>query len=960
MRAGLDLEIDGSDKFIRSIREINSELRENYSSMRLSQDQMDKNASKVDRMTSKNVAYRRDLELQEEKVKTLRRELDELSSSEDTNTTALNNKKRSLNDAERVLGNYQKRVEETTRKIEDGTYKWEDFADKLDKSGKSFTSAGKKLLPASAAITGATGLAVKAASDWESAWAGVLKVTDGTPKQLDDIKEGIRELATELPYTAEEVAAVAEEAGKLGVKADDVLVFTETMLDMGVATDLTTTEAATKMAQFANIMNMPLDQVGLLGSSIVDLGNNFATTEPKIMDMALRLAGTGKQAGLSEAQVVAMAAAMSTVGIEAQAGGSSMSKLMAEMQLATQVGGDDLESFAKVAGITADEFKVAFEDDAANAILMFVDGLADAENQGTTAIKMLDDMGIKEVRLRDTLLRLTGANDVFRDSLVVSENAWSENSALTEEAAIRYETFESQLAGLKSTFNELAISFGELLLPVLKDLVDNLKDFINRINDMSEDSKKAILMIGGIIAVIGPLLIVIGKISTGIGALINLAIKLKPVFLAIGGAIKAVAGFVAGLSMGWLLLIAAIIAGVALIVMNWEKVKEITGSLFDFFKEKFDALKEWFTNLKDSVLEGFENFKVLMSEKISQVVEYIREKIVGIKEFFMEIGALIKEKLAEFVNWVIEVLRGPFEFIKNLGILIVALFAIMLEKIWNFLKPGIDKAKELIEVFSENIAQIFEKIKEAINIVIEWFKEHWNNMTQFAGEKATAFGERVKVIFENIKNFIRSVVDKVKLIWQTGVDFISMKIIEPIKTTFTNVFNKVYEIVNGVIDRIKRGFSVMAEAIKTTFVGVRDSIKNIFSVIGGVIKAPINGVITMVNGVIRSLNKIKVPKWVPGLGGAGINFSQIPMLAKGGNLLDGSAIIAESGPELLTSSGGRTTVTPLSDGGGAVKRELIDYDKLAKAMAKALTGVKFALDEDGFVGMIDNRLLEVV
>ena len=152
--------------------------------------------------------------------------------------------------------------------------------------------------------------------------------------------------------SATDISAVAEAAGQLGIKTPNVMKFTETMVKLGDTTNLSATEAASALAKFANITGTSADNYDRLGSVIVDLGNNFATTESDIVAMATRLASTGSLAGLSEPQIMALSAAMSSVGIEAEAGGSAMSKLIKQMQVSVETGSGQLQNFASVAGMT--------------------------------------------------------------------------------------------------------------------------------------------------------------------------------------------------------------------------------------------------------------------------------------------------------------------------------------------------------------------------------------------------------------------------------------------------------------------------------------------------------------------------------------------------------------------------------------------------------------------------------
>jgi TP901 family phage tail tape measure protein len=211
--------------------------------------------------------------------------------------------------------------------------------------------------------------------DFEEAFAGVRKTINATEKEFATFRHEILEMSKQIPVTVEEIAKVAESAGQLGIQKENILQFTRTMVDMSVATNLSNEEAATTLARIANITQMPQQNFDRLGSTIVALGNNLATTEAEITEMALRIAGAGHQVGLTEPQILSFAGALSSVGIQAEAGGSSIFRVMIGMADAVQKGGGKLNQFAKVAGMSSGEFKKAFQQDASAAILTFIEGL---------------------------------------------------------------------------------------------------------------------------------------------------------------------------------------------------------------------------------------------------------------------------------------------------------------------------------------------------------------------------------------------------------------------------------------------------------------------------------------------------------------------------------------------------------------------------------------------------------
>ena len=394
----------------------------------------------------------------------------------------------------------------------------------------------------------------QASMDFESAMTGVAKTTDLTDDELSAMSDAIKEMSTEIPATTEELAAIAESAGQLGIHKESLLDFTEIMAMLGTSTNMTADEAATSLSRLANITGMSQEDFDRLGATIVDLGNNLATTEKEIVDMSLRIAGAGAQVNMTEAEIMAFSGALSSVGIEAEAGGSAFSTLISNMSLAVQQGGDGLEQFADVAGMSASEFAAAFEEDAAGAIIQFIQGLGNMESEGRSAIAVLDDMGLSDIRMRDALLRAAGASDVFTNALQIGSNAWDENTALVNEATKRYATTQSQLTMMQNAYKNLKVAIGDAYTPALQKAYSVGTQVLNAVSQFIKQNPALVNAITAFVGVLGLVVAALAaytvgaKVAAAASAMLTAAIPGVNIIMGVAAAVAGVTAAIAALA----------------------------------------------------------------------------------------------------------------------------------------------------------------------------------------------------------------------------------------------------------------------------------------------------------------------------------------------------------------------------------------------------------------------------
>lgn len=334
--------------------------------------------------------------------------------------------------------------------------------------GAASATAGKLMI---LGVGGALAVSAKAAIDFESSMASVAKTTDLAGNSFDAnsgplfrFGEALRGLALRIPVNVNELAEIAALGGQLGVEVPNLIEFTEVMAAMGVATNMSATEAAKGFARFANIMRTDEGDFDRLGSIVVELGNNFATTESEILTFGTRLAPVGVVVGMTEEEVFGLSAALTSLGVPAERGGTALQRVFIAMKQAVDSGGTALSDFSEIAETTSDGFIELFKTSPAEAFAAFVKGLDNVSKRGEDVFMVLDRLNLNEQRTIQVLLATASGYETVEDAIRSAKDAGAENIALFEEARKRYGTTASQIQILGNAFNDLRLEIGNTVL----------------------------------------------------------------------------------------------------------------------------------------------------------------------------------------------------------------------------------------------------------------------------------------------------------------------------------------------------------------------------------------------------------------------------------------------------------------------------------------------------------------
>lgn len=542
--------------------------------------------------------------------------------------------------------------------VRESTSAYQGLASQLKNTGKGIKEVGesidtitKPIQYASTALAAGGVASAKFAIDFEDSFAGVKKTVDATPEQLAKIKQGIIDLSTTgidgrgaIPQTATELNELAAAGGQLGISQENIIDFTEVMAQMGSATNLVGEEGAATLARFMNVMGTSQGEIRNIGSAIVDLGNHSATTESEIAEMALRMGKYGSSVRMSAADVLGYSAALSSLGIEAQMGGSAIGRTWLSIETAVASGGEGLTKFAKYSGKSAEEFKEQWNTDSSGAFNGLLKGLQSAENL-TVA---LDDLGINNTQDIQAMMALVNGYDLVTESVNRSNTAYQENTALQEEFNAKNETTASKLANTKNNIIEAARSIGETMLPSIQDASTTVADFAKGLSQMSDEQKRAVVNTGATVIAIGAISKVSAGAIKGVGGIVEAVGNIKKAFSA-GGALTKFAPTLTSIGAA---------AGPAALAVAGIATAAIVGKVaYDKWYQSQYRWSEGLSKGNEKVKESFEKYKSLNEvqgqiKSLKMVIESpesSQEQVDNAKSKLEE----IKEMLSQEYNLVI-------------------------------------------------------------------------------------------------------------------------------------------------------------------------------------------------------------------------------------------------------------------------------------------------------------------
>lgn len=811
--------------------------------------------------------------------------------------------------------------------------------------GKQFKDVGSKMtLGITAPVLALGAGAVKTGMDFEYAMSKVGAISGATADDMKLLEEQARDLGATTQFSASEAADGMQYLAMAGFKTNDIIAAMPGLLDLAAAGALDLGAAADITSNIMSGFSMEADEAGHVADVLAKAASSANTDVSQLGEAMKYLAPVANVMGWSMEESTAAIMAVSDAGIQGSMAGQAFASSITRLAKPTS----EMER-------VMDDLSLSFFD---------------TEGHMKSLPTIIGDLEVATADLTDeqksaSLSTLFGA-EAYKHWAVLLEkgsDALGENTAMLvgadgaaqDMAATMNDNLIGRLKELQSALEEIGIKIYERLEPALSVMVEWFQKLADWFNNLSPKAMNLVLAITGIVAAIGPLLMIIGTLIIFFG-------QVSATLGLVG------AGF-GGLFAPILLVIAAIVGLITVFVLWGDEIKVIwetyilpfftaiveilMNTVIPFFISAFNMILEIVRNTFTNVMLFWETilkptFDAIIQFLMTYVVPFFQtawDVIVTAVSVAFEIitslwNDILQPTFGYIVEWLTSILQPTFEAIFYAISTVVEIAFSLIKSVWEgLLQPTFKLIGDFISnvlypIFKKVFGIIADVVKDCFKFIERIWKEVllpifdiicWTiEKTVLPIWKAVfkVISEVVKTAFDLIKGFWNKILKPILEIIMTYVSDVLFPVWEAIFTAIGSVVSDVFDDIKFVWDTVLKpildGIITFVSGVFTgdwekAWQGVSDIFGGIFDGLVALAKAPINGVISLINGAFSGINTIKIPDWVPGVGGKGFSFPKIPMLATGGNIFgNGSAIVGEAGPELVSKSGSSVKVTPLS------------------------------------------------
>ncbi len=336
---------------------------------------------------------------------------------------------------------------------------------------------------AAIALGGALIYSSKQALAFETSFRGIRKTVNATEEEYAKLESANRSLARSLGENVNTINEIGQAAGQLGIAIGDLAQFEKIVIELASASDITARAASFSFGGLIAVLGLTIDELDSLTDQVVGLGNTFAATESEIVGLLNRIAGAGAVLKIPAQDLVSISTAFASVRVEQEAAGTAIQKVMLAVQRAAVVGGKELATFAKMLGVTEQEFRDLVRSDPTKVFVEFVNALG---KSGEDAQLWLKELGLTDQRLTRTFLKLSSAGERLNNVMAEGTKAYEESTARTEEFDKALATTSGQIRIARRELDDLAITIGTALLPALSAAAGGAAEFAQALRTIGE------------------------------------------------------------------------------------------------------------------------------------------------------------------------------------------------------------------------------------------------------------------------------------------------------------------------------------------------------------------------------------------------------------------------------------------------------------------------------------------
>lgn len=795
---------------------------------------------------------------------------------------------------------------------------------------------------------------VQASMDFESAMSDVAKVVDGLKdsgtgeltQEYYNMRDAILDLSAKIPMTAKELTEIAAAAGSAGIAREEITRFAEDAAKMGVAFDISADQAGEWMAKWRTSFGMTQDEVISLSDKINYLSNTTAANAEQISTIVTKIGPLGEVAGFASGEIAAMGAALVAVGVNEDVAATGIKKVMTTMTAGSAVTTRQQNVLNKL-GISATDLANRMQVDAKGAILDFIDAVKQLpEAERVAALK--DYFGEESVAAIAPLIQNV---ELLEDSFNKVGDAAQYAGSMESEYAARADTTANKVQLAKNSLSKLAIVIGDAFLPLVSEGAEKLSELVIKLSDFAAENPELVRTIakvtagllafkaaatvtklgflelkGGVLTIQKVMALFKGRTAVAGAEAVGFASKVKGIARSVTGYFGGIGSAAGGVGRAFGQMFAGTRVG--------NLFSGITGAAGGVFSRMFSSVgglaTRAFTGVAGTITGILGRAGAVVAAgplgKIGSVVAKGFGKLSTLFGPLQKLGGAI---------------LGPFSGILGKILPVVGVVMLIVSAV-QILRDNLDKVREVIgRVFGEAGLVVFDKVVAAISNIGNTIKNIFTDgnlggardfLINLFGEEATgAIDGAITVIqtvlpqiaqaFAEWAPTIASVLQGLATVVSTIATAI-MSAIQFLMPTIQNIISVALQTIQGVVSGALTAIKGIVDVFAGIFTGdwtrVWEGVKGIFSGVWNSLKSiasgALNGIIGLVNGVISGLNKLKIPDWVPGIGGKGINIPLLPTFAKGTKNTPDTFIAGEAGAELVTNARNRTVFNAAETG----------------------------------------------